>query len=253
MMANKREIIIILGVTILLLGILGVWLGSKKGDFALMGSNNYTVDEETEVPLAPRETDEETTNTNEDLIQVTDMETQNIILQTSRGAITIELFTGAMPITTGNFLDLVRDDFYDGTKFHRVIEGFMIQGGDPNSKGDDTATYGQGGPGYTIEDEFVEGDLLTNTRGTLAMANTGQPNSGGSQFFINLEDNTFLDFNKEPLTSKHPVFGRVVDGMDLIDEIATVETLPRDVPIEPIVIEDIEVVPETDGSTDGES
>ncbi len=161
---------------------------------------------------------------------------------TNFGPITLELFADSMPVTTDNFIKLAEEGFYDGTKFHRVINGFMIQGGDPNSRGDDSTTYGQGGPGYNIQDEFVEGEHLTNVRGTIAMANTGQPNSGGSQFFINLVDNTQLDFDKEPLTSKHPVFGKVLEGMSVVDEIALVETGPRDVPVEPVIIESITIV-----------
>lgn len=166
------------------------------------------------------------------------------IFNTNKGVIKLELFADQMPITVGNFTTLAKDGYYDGTKFHRVIDGFMIQGGDPNSKGDDPSTYGTGGPGFNIEDEFVEGELLTNVRGTIAMANTGQPNSGGSQFFINTADNTNLDFDKPPFTSKHPVFGRVVEGMDIVDLISGVETGQRDVPVEPVIIESLEIVDE---------
>lgn len=163
----------------------------------------------------------------------------HVVFKTTKGDIELELFTDRMPVTTGNFLKLAREGFYNGTKFHRVIEGFMIQGGDPNSEGADASQYGTGGPGYTIEDEFVEG--LSNVRGTISMANTGQPNSGGSQFFINLADNTFLDFDKQPLTSRHPVFGRVVGGMEIVDAIAQVPTSERDVPLEPVVITEVVV------------
>lgn len=160
------------------------------------------------------------------------------IFKTNKGDITIDLYTEDMPITTGNFIKLAGTDFYDGIKFHRVIEGFMIQAGDPLTK-DETAAnrWGQGGPGYTIEDEFVEG--RTNVRGTIAMANTGAPNSGGSQFFINLVDNTNLDFDKFPPQSKHPVFGEVVAGMEVVDAIGAVETMPGDRPVEPVIIRDI--------------
>lgn len=160
---------------------------------------------------------------------------------TNKGAIVIELFEDQMPITTGNFIKLAEEGFYNETKFHRIIDGFMIQGGDPNSEGENTAIYGTGGPGYTIQDEFVEGELLSNTRGTIAMANTGQPNSGGSQFFINTVDNLGLDFDKEPLTSKHPVFGRVIEGMDVVDAVSIVETGARDVPVEPIIISSVTI------------
>jgi peptidylprolyl isomerase len=162
-----------------------------------------------------------------------------VVMKTNKGDITVELFTEKMPITAGNFLKLAQENYYDGIKFHRVIDNFMIQGGDPNTKDDSKmAVWGTGGPGYAIEDEFVEG--LSNVRGTLAMANSG-PNSGGSQFFINLVDNINLDFNKQPFESKHPVFGRVIDGMDVVDAIAKVETGPRDVPLESVIIEDIQL------------
>lgn len=157
------------------------------------------------------------------------------VLETTAGIIEIELFTDTMPITAGNFKKLVTEGFYDGIKFHRVIEGFMIQSGDPITKTEDVLRYGTGGPGYTIPDEHVAGKYLTNVRGTVSMANAG-PNSGGSQFFINLVDNTNLDFNKPPLTSKHPVFGRILSGMDVVDAIGKVETNATDLPVEPVVI-----------------
>jgi len=158
------------------------------------------------------------------------------VLETNKGVIEIELYDDSMPITAGNFVKLIEEGFYDGIKFHRVIDGFMVQGGDPNTKTDQVFTYGQGGPGYSIPDEHIAGELLTNVRGTISMANSG-PNSGGSQFFINLVDNTNLDFNKPPLASKHPVFGRVVTGMDVVDAISTVETGPSNLPVEDVVIE----------------
>jgi len=158
------------------------------------------------------------------------------VLNTNRGVIKIELFENQMPITAGNFAKLVKEGFYDGTKFHRVIDGFMIQGGDPITKTDEVIRYGTGGPGYTIPDEHIKSDLLTNVRGTIAMANSG-PDSGGSQFFINLVDNTNLDFDKPPLTSKHPVFGRVIEGMDVVDKIGKTKTTINNLPAEDIVIE----------------
>jgi peptidylprolyl isomerase len=219
-------------VAILLLMLLGL---SK------LGNSNPNED----VPERDTPTEEEQVEaTTQDELQIEDisMSEQNntqVVMKTNKGDITIELFTSDMPVTAGNFLKLAQEDFYDGIKFHRVIDGFMVQAGDPNSK-DDTKQqlWGTGGPGYAIEDEFNE--KYSNVRGTLAMANSG-PNSGGSQFFINLVDNVNLDFNKPPLTSKHPVFGRVIDGMDVVDTIASTETGARDVPVEPIVIEDIDV------------
>ena len=164
------------------------------------------------------------------------------VIKTNLGTIELELFTDTMPVTTGNFISLAESGFYDNTKFHRVIDGFMIQGGDPNSKGNDESIYGTGGPEKNVQDEFVAGELLTNTRGTIAMANTGQPNSGGSQWFINLADNTPLDFDKQPLSSKHPVFGRVVKGMETVDAIAKVETKERDIPVTPVIVESVTIV-----------
>ena len=117
-----------------------------------------------------------------------------VVLETSLGNINIELFEDSMPITAGNFKKLVSEEFYDGVIFHRVIPGFMIQGGDPTGTG-------RGGPGYTIKDEFTKNNK--NNRGTISMANAG-PNTGGSQFFINLIDNNFLD-------AKHPAFGKVIE------------------------------------------
>ena len=146
-------------------------------------------------------------------------------LETNVGDIVIELYSD-MPVTAGNFEKLVKEGFYDGVIFHRVIKNFMIQGGDPTGTG-------SGGPGYQIKDEFVAGH--SNVRGTLSMANSG-PNSGGSQFFINLVDNSFLDYDKEPLTSKHPVFGEVVEGMDIVDNISEAATSSRDKPIQEIKI-----------------
>ncbi len=162
------------------------------------------------------------------------------VLNTNKGVIEVELFEDIMPITAGNFVNLAEKGFYDQTKFHRVIEGFMIQGGDPNTKTSEFLTYGTGGPGYSIPDEHVKSALLTNTRGTISMANSG-PESGGSQFFINLINNERLDFDKLPLEYKHPVFGRVVNGMDIVDMIAVAETNPTNLPLEDIVIQSVEI------------
>jgi peptidylprolyl isomerase len=131
---------------------------------------------------------------------------KKVRLETNTGNITIAL-NPAMPVTAGNFETLVQKGFYNGVIFHRVINGFMIQGGDPTGTG-------RSGPGYTIKDEFTANNR--NDRGTISMANAG-PNTGGSQFFINLVNNNFLD-------TKHPVFGKVVEGMDVVDTIAKVQT-----------------------------
>ena len=162
------------------------------------------------------------------------------VVETNKGTFEIELYEDLMPITAGNFAKLADEGFYDGVKFHRIIEGFMVQGGDPLTKTDEILRYGTGGPDYSIQDEHIRNDKLTNVRGTLSMANSG-PNSGGSQFFINLVDNQRLDFDKPPASSKHPVFGRVVSGMDVIDAIAQVEVNATSLPLEPVVMEKVTI------------
>ena len=141
------------------------------------------------------------------------------ILETTMGIVKIELFSDTMPITAGNFEKLVRQGFYDGVIFHRVIPNFMVQGGDPTGTG-------TGDPGYKIPDEFAPGNH--NGRGTIAMANAG-PNTGGCQFFLNTVNNGYLD-------SKHPVFGKIIEGMDVVDAISKVPTGPGNKPQTPVVI-----------------
>ena len=148
-----------------------------------------------------------------------------VLLKTSMGNITLELYDD-MPITTGNFKSLVEKGFYDGVIFHRVIDGFMIQGGDPEGTG-------MGGPGYAIQDEFT--DHNKNDRGTIAMANSG-PNTGGSQFFINLVNNDFLD-------NLHPAFGNVIEGMDVVDAIGKVQTDGNDRPLTEVKIIEAKIIP----------
>lgn len=155
-----------------------------------------------------------------------------VILHTSLGDITLQMHDD-MPITTGNFVKLAKSGFYNGTVFHRVIKDFMIQGGDPEGTG-------MGGPGYTIEDEFGHGH--SNKRGCISMANTGRPHTGGSQFFINTVDNTYLDFEDRSTPYAHPVFGKVVAGMDVVDKIQNVDTDANDRPRKPIVIKTVEVI-----------
>ncbi|MFW5705308.1 MAG: peptidylprolyl isomerase, partial [Nanoarchaeota archaeon] len=165
-----------------------------------------------------------------------------VLFETTKGDIKIELFEDKMPITAGNFRKLVEEGFYDGTKFHRVIDGFMVQGGDPLSKNDSLINrWGMGGS-ENIQDEFVKDPKLTNIKGTIAMANTGRPNSGSSQFFINVANNTNLDFDKAPLSSKHPVFGKVIEGMDIVIEISKVVTVGSDRPAEHIIIEKASII-----------
>lgn len=149
-----------------------------------------------------------------------------VTLKTNMGDIVI-LLRSDMPITAGNFEELASKGYFDGTVFHRIIEGFMIQGGDPLSKDlSKKNMWGTGGPGYDIKDEFK--GIQKNNRGTISMANAG-PNTGGSQFFINLVNNNFLD-------GKHPVFGEVVEGMDIVDKIGQVDTDSSDRPLKEVKI-----------------
>ncbi len=152
-------------------------------------------------------------------------------LQTSKGDITIE-FSSATPKTVENFVKLAKEGFYNGTKFHRVIKGFMSQGGDPLSKDDAKASmWGTGGPGYKFADEITSSNR--NDIYTISMANAG-PNTNGSQFFINAANNNFLD-------TKHTVFGKVVKGQEVADAINSVKTGPNDRPVEPVVLEKVVV------------
>ncbi len=148
-----------------------------------------------------------------------------VTLQTTMGDIVIRMYDD-MPITAGNFVKLASEGFYDGLIFHRVIQDFMIQGGCPKGNG-------TGGPGYTIKDEFVSGH--SNVRGTISMANAG-PNTGGSQFFINMVDNAYLDWDNRTTPYAHPVFGEVIQGMDVVDKIGSTKTDMRDKPVKDIVI-----------------
>jgi cyclophilin family peptidyl-prolyl cis-trans isomerase len=172
------------------------------------------------------------TTSPDQLPAVTEQKTMQATITTNKGTIVLELYGDKTPQTAGNFAKLAGEGFYNGTKFHRVIDGFMIQGGDPLTKDDSQqAAWGTGGPGYKFADEIVPG--LSNVTGTISMANAG-PNTNGSQFFINVADNTFLD-------GKHAVFGRVVEGMDVVMALSQAERNQRDVPLEAIVLESVVV------------
>lgn len=153
-------------------------------------------------------------------------ENRKIKFTTNRGVFVAEMFEDKAPLTTKNFIELVEKGFYDGIIFHRVIDGFMIQGGDPTGTG-------MGGPGYKIKDEFGEG-LKHDDEGILSMANAG-PNTGGSQFFITLAPTPWLN-------GHHAIFGKVVEGMDVVRLIGVVPTDFRDRPREAVTMEKVEVV-----------
>ena len=153
-------------------------------------------------------------------------------LNTNMGKIEIEFFEKQTPNTVANFTKLAKEGFYNGVKFHRVIKGFMVQGGDPLSKDDSKmASWGTGGPGYSFADEIS----FTNKNdiGTISMANAG-PNTNGSQFFINVANNNFLD-------GKHTVFGKVTSGMDVVKKIENTSTGAGDRPTTPVVINSIDL------------
>ncbi len=153
-------------------------------------------------------------------------------MQTNFGEIKIELFSSDAPKTVENFVKLAEDGFYDGTKFHRVIKEFMIQGGDPLTKDDSLKDkWGTGGPGYAFADEIHSNNH--NVVGTISMANAG-PDTNGSQFFINIDDNNFLD-------AKHTVFGKVIAGMDVVGSIENVATEGPDRPADDVIIESVNI------------
>ena len=153
-------------------------------------------------------------------------ENRKIKFTTNKGVFVAEMFEDKAPLTTKNFIELVEKGFYDGIIFHRVIDGFMIQGSDPTGTG-------MGGPGYKIKDEFGEG-LKHDDEGILSMANAG-PNTGGSQFFITLAPTPWLN-------GHHAIFGKVVEGMDVVRLIGVVPTDFRDRPREAVTMEKVEVV-----------
>ena len=138
-----------------------------------------------------------------------------VVIKTDFGDVKFSLLPDIAPETVRNFVSLAKKGFYDGTLFHRVIPGFMIQGGDPNTKNSDKSTWGQGGPGYNLKAEF---NSRSHLRGIVSMARANDPDSAGSQFFIVTSDSTFLD-------RQYTVFGEVVDGIEVADKIVN---LPRD-------------------------
>lgn len=153
-------------------------------------------------------------------------ENRKIRFTTNKGEFIVEMFEDKAPKTTKNFIELTEKGFYNGVVFHRVIDGFMIQGGDPTGTG-------MGGPGYKIDDEFGEG-LQHDDEGILSMANAG-PNTGGSQFFITLAPTSWLN-------GHHAIFGKVVEGMDIVRLIGVVPTDFRDRPKDPVIMETVEVI-----------
>ena len=164
------------------------------------------------------------------------------VFETSMGDFTAELYLDKMPITAQNFINLANSGFYNGLHFHRVIKNFMIQFGCPHSEDPNSPRCGTGGPPTgNIPDEFPANLKLSNEPGTLSMANTGRPNSGGSQFFINTVHNSYLDYFNPRTPSNHPVFGKIVSGMDVVNQIGTAPTSRGDRPSTPIMVKTITI------------
>jgi peptidylprolyl isomerase len=222
----------------------GIWYLAERGGPTATGTDFYSfstgeqVEGQTQEQTPPQtqqgavgqqqagaqtSTAQPTTNNQQKVMQAT--------LHTTLGDIVIE-FNAATPNTVANFTKLASEGFYNGTKFHRVIKGFMVQGGDPLTKDDSMqARWGTGGPGYQFADEISAGNH--NAVGTISMANAGL-NTNGSQFFINTAENSFLD-------TKHTVFGKVVSGLDVVAKIESTPTAAGDRPITPMVITSVEL------------
>lgn len=232
-----KKVILILGLFIIIGLIVWVSVGKKDNvnqnerldsyESTVESSEEELVVNEGNIPIPLSEVEEKENN-----IKINTEDNKKImqaIFHTNKGDITIE-FSESTPKTVENFVTLAKQGFYDGTKFHRVIKGFMNQGGDPLSKDDSKTDYwGTGGPGYKFADEINSNNK--NDVYTLSMANAGA-NTNGSQFFINVANNNFLD-------TKHTVFGKVISGKEVVDDINNTPTGPNDRPIEPVIIKNI--------------
>lgn len=160
---------------------------------------------------------------------------------TTMGDFVVTMSDSLTPITSGNFIDLADSGYYDGVIFHRVIDNFMIQGGDPTGTG-------TGGPGYSIPDEFDSTGTLSNIQGSISMANSG-PNTGGSQFFINLVNNTYLDYDQSPFGSAHPVFGQVSQNFNIVQDIGNVSVNNQNRPNTDVVMDSLRLISPADTVT----
>jgi len=225
---------IILSIVIVLLVGTGIWYFSKSDTInkPILSSEANTNSKIVEEITKATSSASSTIKTTEQSInkEVNNKKYMNAILHTSMGDVTIKFGPETAPNTVANFIKLADSGFYDGTKFHRVIKGFMNQGGDPLSKDDSMMTnWGTGGPGYQFADEITSSN--NNKVGSISMANSG-PNTNGSQFFINVADNSFLN-------TKHTVFGQVTAGIDVVMAINNVRTVSGDRPATPVVIKSI--------------
>lgn len=241
---------------IMMLGALAIILSACSGPTAQdtaqpSTSSQYGTEKSTETPTptetagtdqaqnsdkqetAKQETIKQDKNMNPDQSKFEDLakDYAHAVIKTNLGDITVEFYGKDSPKTVNNFLNLAKLGFYDGTRFHRVIKDFMIQGGDPNSKSDDWSTHGTGGPSYRFADEFNSHKLV---KGSLAMANAG-PNTNGSQFFIVTAAETPW------LNGLHTNFGQVTEGMDVVTKIEASQTNQNDHPLEDVTIQSIEL------------
>jgi cyclophilin family peptidyl-prolyl cis-trans isomerase len=212
----KNRILIIVGImVVLLLVITGYFLVKKNMDQA---KNNQATNSNIK---------------NFKPFEIKYTEEQIASIKTNLGEIIVKLYSEKAPFAVNNFLTLAEINFYNQTKFHRVIEGFMIQGGNPYTRGENQDMYGTGGPGYTFPDEIDSS--LKLVRGSLAMANSG-PDTNGSQFFIVTAESTpWLD-------GQYTIFGEVIEGMDVVDKIEALETNERDYPTEEVIVESVDLI-----------
>ena len=224
----KKILIVIFVVLVLGIGFY-FYIQNKVNDDLEINNTSIDIKEDGEfVPIVPEVKPIEKPKT--EVINNNNQKNMKATFNTTKGNFTIEFFPNLAPKTVENFTKLASEGFYNDTKFHRVIKGFMNQGGDPLSKDDSLkSSWGTGGPGYKFADEISADNK--NDIGTISMANSG-PNTNGSQFFINVANNNFLD-------PKHTVFGKVVEGMDVIMDINNVATDPSDKPLEAVVIKSI--------------
>lgn len=203
---------------------------NNKTNTEELNLNQNTLSEEKIITEENNQESKETDSKKENINIKDNKQMTKATFKTNKGSFTIEFFKDQAPKTVENFIKLASEGFYTGTKFHRIIEGFMNQGGDPLTKDDSmSARWGTGGPGYKFDDEITPSNK--NIVGTISMANAG-PNTNGSQFFINVANNNFLD-------SKHTVFGKVVEGLDVVLDMNKVATDANDRPIDPVIIESI--------------
>jgi len=179
----------------------------------LVAGAAYADDTATKAPAAGKPVMKTTPKTMKPVAKVNEV----AVMETSKGRMVVEFWDKEAPATVANFKKLARQGFYDGTGFHRILKGFMIQGGDPNSKNQNATNLGQGGPGYNVNDEF---NMHEHVKGVLSMANTGTPNSAGSQFFI-------MHGNAPHLDGHYTAFGHLISGMDVLDKIANSPTGPN--------------------------